>query len=174
MSSNLSGSYAYTDTLKGVYYGPGSIKTALPKLLGILGAKKALLVTGRSLFHKVPQQFIYLAIRILTSPQTDVVKIVENILKERNAYGATFYEIGEHAPVAGIKAGVRKFKEVEADVIVSVGGGSPVDASKAILYFLQGESGGPYLHQIAIPTTLSAAEYTVSIACTRSPWHVQI
>ncbi|KAI0779924.1 iron-containing alcohol dehydrogenase [Fomes fomentarius] len=154
MSSNLNGSYAYTDTLKGVYYGPGSVKTALPKLLGILGAKKALVVTGRSLFHK-----------------TDVVKTVENVLKERNAYGATFYEIGEHAPVAGIKAGVRKFKEVEADVIVSVGGGSPVDASKAILYFLQGESGGPYLHQIAIPTTLSAAEYTIGAGYTSEDGH---
>ena len=50
--SNLSGFYGYTDTLKGVFYGPGSVKTALPKLLDILGAKKALIVTGKSLFHK--------------------------------------------------------------------------------------------------------------------------
>lgn len=47
-------------------------------------------------------------------------------------------------------------------MIVSVGGGSPVDASKAILYFHQQETGGPTLRQIAIPTTLSAAEYSVS------------
>ena len=38
----------------------------------------------------------------------------------------------------------------------------PVDASKAILYFHQQETGGAFLSQIAIPTTLSAAEYTVS------------
>ncbi|RDX48032.1 alcohol dehydrogenase IV [Lentinus brumalis] len=152
--SNLSGSYAYTDTLKGVYYGPGSVKTALPQLLDILGAKKALIVTGKSLFHK-----------------TDVVKTVENILRERNAYGATFYEIGEHAPVAGIKAGVQKFKDVDADVIVSVGGGSPVDASKAILYFVQQERGGRYLPQIAIPTTLSAAEYTIGAGYTNEEGH---
>ncbi|TFK90383.1 alcohol dehydrogenase IV [Polyporus arcularius HHB13444] len=152
--SNLSGSYAYTDTLKGVYYGPGSVKTALPQLLDILGAKKALVVTGKSLFHK-----------------TDVVKTVETILRERNAYGATFYEIGEHAPVAGIKAGVQKFKDVDADVIVSVGGGSPVDASKAILYFVQQERGGRYLPQIAIPTTLSAAEYTIGAGYTNEEGH---
>jgi len=143
-SSNLSGYYAYTETLKGVYYGPGSVTTALPKLLNLLGAKKALLVTGKSLHDK-----------------TDVVKKVESILKQHNAYGATFYEIGQHAPVAGIRKGLSVFKEVGADVIVSVGGGSPVDASKAILYFQQQESGGPYLRQIAIPTTLSAAEYTI-------------
>ena len=67
-----------------------------------------------------------------------------------------------HAPVAGIHNGLRVFKESGADVIVSVGGGSPVDASKAILYFHQQETGDAYLSQIAIPTTLSAAEYTVS------------
>ncbi|OSD01319.1 iron-containing alcohol dehydrogenase [Trametes coccinea BRFM310] len=142
-SSNLSGSYSWIESLKGVYYGPGSVKTALPKLLKTLGAKKALVVTGRSLHDK-----------------TDIVKTVENILKEHNAYGATFYEIGQHAPVAGIRNGLKKFKEVGADVIVSVGGGSPVDAAKAILYFQQQETGGPFLNQIAIPTTLSAAEYT--------------
>ncbi|KAI0371119.1 iron-containing alcohol dehydrogenase [Pilatotrama ljubarskyi] len=142
-TTNLHGSYSWTDTLKGVYYGPGSVKTALPKLLNILGAKKAFVVTGRSLHDK-----------------TDVVKKVEDILKEHNAYGATFYEIGQHSPIAGIKSGLQQFKDVRADVIVSVGGGSPVDASKAILYFQQQETGGPFLRQIAIPTTLSAAEYT--------------
>lgn len=88
---------------------------------------------------------------------------VENILREHKAYGATFWNIGEHAPIAGIREGMKAFKDAGADVIVSVGGGSPIDASKAILYNLQQEAGGPYLRQIAIPTTLSAAEYTVRI-----------
>ncbi|CDO75524.1 hypothetical protein BN946_scf184871.g5 [Trametes cinnabarina] len=148
-SSDLRGSYSWTEPLKGIYYGPGSVKTALPKLLDILGAKKALVLTGRTLHDK-----------------TDVVKTVENILKERNAYGATFYEIGQHAPIAGIRNGLKQFKDVGADVIVSVGGGSPVDAAKAILYFQQQETGGPFLKQIAIPTTLSAAEYTAGAGYT--------
>lgn len=86
---------------------------------------------------------------------------MEAILKEHNAYGATFYEIGEHTPVAGIRNGLKIFKDNQCDVIVAVGGGSPVDGSKAMLYNLQQETGGPTLFQIAIPTTLSAAEYTV-------------
>ena len=90
-----------------------------------------------------------------------MVRKVESILREHNAYGATFWEIGEHAPVAGIRKGVKAFQDAGADVIVAVGGGSPIDASKAILYFIQEQTGGPYLRQIAIPTTLSAAEYTV-------------
>ena len=103
------------------------------------------------------------SIRLFSSSvlQTDVVKTVENVLREHDAYGATFYEIGQHAPVAGIRNGVKAFKDAGADVIVSVGGGSPIDASKAILYFVQQETGGPVLPQIAIPTTISAAEYTV-------------
>lgn len=91
------------------------------------------------------------------------MKKVEAILKARDAHGATFFEIGEHSPIAGIRNGIKAFKDCGADIIVAVGGGSPIDASKAILYMLQEEQGGPYLRQIAIPTTLSAAEYTVSI-----------
>jgi hypothetical protein len=52
-STELSGNYAWTQTLQGVHYGPGSISTTLPKLLDTLGASKALVVTGNSLYTKV-------------------------------------------------------------------------------------------------------------------------
>ncbi|KAA1476790.1 iron-containing alcohol dehydrogenase [Dentipellis sp. KUC8613] len=148
-STNLQGFYSWVEPIKGIYYGPGSVATALPKLRAAIGGKKALVVTGHSLYHK-----------------TDVVKKVEAILRAEDAHGATFYEIGQHSPVAGIRAGIQAFKDCGADHIVAVGGGSPVDASKAMLYFLQQETGGPYLHQIAIPTTLSAAEYTIGAGYT--------
>ncbi|KAH9485451.1 Maleylacetate reductase [Psilocybe cubensis] len=148
-SSPLSGFYSWTDTLKGVFYGPGSVKTALPKLLNILGVKKALVVTGKSLYHK-----------------TDVVKRVEDILKEYNAWGGTFYEIGEHSPISGIRNGIKEYRQTGCDCIVAVGGGSPVDASKAILYNIQLEVGGKTPPQIAIPTTLSAAEYSIGAGFT--------
>lgn len=90
---------------------------------------------------------------------------MEKVLKERDAYGATFYEIGEHAPITGIENGIQVFRESDADVIVSVGGGSPIDASKVIIHTIQKESRGAFYKQIAIPTTLSAAEYTVSCLC---------
>ncbi|KAF8070522.1 alcohol dehydrogenase IV [Lyophyllum atratum] len=146
---SLSGFYGWTDTLKGVYYGPGSTTTALPKLLDTLAIKKALVVTGKTLNDK-----------------TDVVKEVENLLKEHGAYGTTFYEIGQHSPISGIRRAIEIFRQYQCDGIVSVGGGSPIDASKAILYFLQKETGGPTLFQIAIPTTLSAAEYSIGAGYT--------
>ena len=98
--------------------------------------------------------------------QTDIIKKVEELLRRDGAYGGTFCDIGEHAPIAGIRVGVEAFRNAGADHIVSVGGGSPVDASKAILFMLRKDAGGTgeLLRQIAVPTALSAAEYTVCLS----------
>lgn len=87
------------------------------------------------------------------------------------ALAGTFAEIGEHAPVAGVEAGLRTLEDASSsgggvDVLVSVGGGSPIDAAKAIVfkYRERAKASNPSaraLPTIAIPTTLSAAEYTV-------------
>ena len=65
---------------------------------------------------------------------------MEKVLQDRDAYGATFYEIGEHSPIANIKKGVKAFKDSDADVIVSIWGGSPIDSSKVIIHTIQKES----------------------------------
>jgi alcohol dehydrogenase class IV len=70
-----------------------------------------------------------------------VVARIEDILKKCNVYGATFSEVGEHTPEAGIENGVSRLREVDADILVSVGRGSPppppIDASNAIIFRLQ-------------------------------------
>lgn len=91
-------------------------------------------------------------------------------MKEKQIYGGTFSEIGQHSPIADIKKGVEVLKDLNADTIVSVGGGSPIDAAKLILHFLKEERGGPVLTHVAIPTTLSAAEYTVSRGNSYPSW----
>ncbi|KAI0063597.1 hypothetical protein BV25DRAFT_1837564 [Artomyces pyxidatus] len=96
--STSKGSYAWPSTLKGVHYGPGCVSTVLPKLLSTIGGSRALVVTGRTLFTK-----------------TTVVKTVEDILRSNNTYGGTFHDIGEHAPIAGIHAGMQAFKDASAD-----------------------------------------------------------
>ncbi|KAJ6602415.1 alcohol dehydrogenase IV [Mycena vulgaris] len=146
----MSGSYGWTDTLKGIYYGPGCVATALPKLIQTLGVKKGLIVTGHSLYTK-----------------TDVVNTVADILKAHDAYAGVFTDIREHTPVAGINACIEVFHDTGADFIVALGGGSPIDGSKAIRYRIQEQTGAaapPF--QIAIPTTLSAAEYTIGAGYT--------
>lgn len=135
--------FGFTE-LDSVHYGPGCITEVLPKLLKALGAKKVLLLTGKSLYTK-----------------TDVVKKVESLLKSHDLYGDTFYEIGQHSPVEGINKGISAFKACGATAIVSVGGGSPVDAAKVMCYRMQEADGGEFVRQVAIPTTLSAAEYSM-------------
>lgn len=127
---------------------------APPPRLQELGATKALILTGRSLATK-----------------TSLISHIESILG--SAHGATFYSIGEHAPVSGIHAARAELERVGADVIVTVGGGSPVDAAKAVAYFVheQGEQKGndhpdSFVPQIAIPTTLSVAETTMNAGYT--------
>lgn len=51
--SELYGSYAYSLSLKNVFYGPGCTEFALPALLKQLGASSAFIVTGKSLDTKV-------------------------------------------------------------------------------------------------------------------------
>lgn len=52
-STALHGFYGWTDSLKGIYYGPGSLESSLPKLRSAIGGTKALIVTGKSLYNKV-------------------------------------------------------------------------------------------------------------------------
>ncbi|KAJ6543863.1 alcohol dehydrogenase IV [Mycena capillaripes] len=148
--SALSGSYGWTDTLKSIQYGPGCVATALPKLIQTLGGKKGLIVTGRSL-----------------STKTDVVSKVAEILKAHDAYAGVFTDFGEHTPVAGINACIKVYQDSGADFFVALGGGSPIDGAKAVRYRIQEQTGAaapPF--QIAIPTTLSAAEYTIGAGYT--------
>ena len=58
------------------------------------------------------------------------MKTVESILRAQNAYGATFYDIGEHSPLAGIRAGVAAFDHATDFNVPSV---SPVDPPKAAM-----------------------------------------
>lgn len=149
----------YRNTLlQAVYFGPGCIATSLPTAIETLNLKhkKAFILTGKSLATK-----------------TKVIERVQEILSAKGYYsGETFYEIGEHAPVAGIREAVERIKCSNADVIVAVGGGSPIDAAKAVSFYRHQEEHGeksawdPLTHPdlfiptIAVPTTLSVAETT--------------
>ncbi|KAJ7067863.1 alcohol dehydrogenase IV [Mycena amicta] len=146
----MTGSYAWTDTLKGIHYGPGCTAVALPKLMETLGVKKGLIVTGRSLYTK-----------------TDVISKVEAILTGVDAFAGVFTDMGEHSPVGGINGCIKVLEDSKADFIIAVGGGSPIDGSKAVRYrFMEKTGSASPIPQIAIPTTLSAAEYSIGAGYT--------
>ncbi|MDB5075119.1 MAG: NAD-dependent methanol dehydrogenase [Chloroflexi bacterium] len=132
------GEYSFLP-LERVIYGAGS----LGRLAGEadrLGGRKAMILTGHSL-----------------ATQTPLVKKVESQLGERHA--GTFAGIRQHVPESGIAEAAALARQLGADLLVSLGGGSPIDAAKAVARTLAADT-GTYLPHIALPTTLSAAEFS--------------
>jgi maleylacetate reductase len=95
----------------------------------------------------------------------------------------TFSQIGAHSPREGVVEGARQAREAGADLLVAVGGGSVIDATKAMLMCLwlgldSAEAMEPYredlpkaqrqtigatgdpIRMLAVSTTLSASEFT--------------
>ncbi|OJD15520.1 hypothetical protein AJ78_04216 [Emergomyces pasteurianus Ep9510] len=148
IDSSLRGAYT-ASPIKYMLYGRGCI-TSLPTVIENIGASKAYIITGKSLREKTP-----------------VISRIEEILGEARHAG-TYSGVREHAPIADIEAAVAAVKKSGADVLLSVGGGSPIDAAKAVAYHLhkssangqQGKQEEKWISSIAVPTTLSVAETT--------------
>ncbi len=68
-----------------------------------------------------------------------------------------FTGVVQHVPRGSVNALAAELKRLNADCVVSFGGGSPIDSCKVALYGLLPER---ELIHIAVPTTLAAAEFT--------------
>lgn len=62
-------------------------------------------------------------------------------------------------PIEAIREATDLVKSSGADVLISIGGGSPIDSAKAIAYQIH-QTTGKWIPSIAVPTTLSVAETT--------------
>lgn len=133
----MNGVYTFLP-LEKVHYGSGSV-AALPDEVDRLGRQRVLIVTGNTVAHETP-----------------LVDRLADLLGRRHA--GTFSDVRAHVPESCVQAAAAMAREREVDLLLSVGGGSPVDAAKATAWILAGD-GDPPPH-IAVPTTLSAAEYS--------------
>ena len=138
----------------------------LPELMDWFGYRRAYIVCSRTL-----------------NTRTDVIRRLATALGER-CVGITD-AVGEHSPLSNVLAGAREAHALDADVIVSVGGGSVMDMCKTMqlciseqvfdrsnLLQLQMKMSAdgteviaasrtsPRVRQIAIPTTLATSEWT--------------
>jgi len=95
---------------------------------------RAFIITGRSLNEK-----------------TGLISLVEALLGGRHA--GTFAGIGQHTPGWTVEKAAVEAELAVTDLLVSVGGGSVIDGTKAVA------RGLGYPQQVAIPTTLSGAEW---------------
>jgi maleylacetate reductase len=119
-----------------VHFGAG----CLEKIGEEAGAKdRAFVVTGRTLYEK-----------------TDLVRRVEALLGGK--HGGTFPGMGQHTPGSSVEEAVRRARG--SDLLVSVGGGSVVDGTKAVARELG------YPTHVAVPTTLSGAEWAHRVGVT--------
>jgi alcohol dehydrogenase len=148
-----SGEYHFT-RLETVVFGAGKVE-ALGRELARRGAKRALIVTGKTLGR---------------SKLLDKVKSAVG-----PALAGVFAGAAQHVPSQTVTELVAEARRVGADAMVSFGGGSPIDTVKNAAWQLMGgragsrtidfsgttadKGGGEILH-IAIPTTLSAGEFT--------------
>jgi alcohol dehydrogenase class IV len=127
--------------LRRLFYGPHVVREKLVSCLRD-DTGKAFVITGSSLATKTP-----------------LVKLVEEILTS-SRHAGTFSGIRQHASVAPLLEALDLVQGDETvNTIITIGGGSPIDSGKSIIYHANQKS-SRWLDHIAIPTTLSAAECT--------------
>jgi alcohol dehydrogenase class IV len=145
-----------------VIFGAGALSD-LPQAVERLGMKRAFIITGKTLATK-----------------TEWISRVQALLGDRCA--GVFSETSQHVPKRTILEAATQAGDAQADGLVSVGGGSPIDTAKGVALCLaegiRDEAGlnryatphrsaesEPFqssrpIPQVAIPTTLSAGEHT--------------
>lgn len=144
MSNPLQGEYFFLPQ-EHVIFGAGSLAKLADEVQRV-GGQRAFLVTGNSL-----------------ATQSDVVQRVEQALGSLHI--GTFSSIRQHSPKGDAAQAAEQARTLNADVLISVGGGSPIDATKAVAMALSTDQKN-FLPHIAIPTTLSAAEFSHLVGVT--------
>ena len=143
------------------YHGAGAIQHIVYEVRS-RSFKKALVVTDKDLI------------------KFNVVEKVTALLDKAGLAYEIFDEVKANPSVDVIKKGVAKFKQSSADYLIAIGGGSPIDSSKAIGIIINNPEfedvlsleGVAPTHQkcvpiIAIPTTAgTAAEVTINYVIT--------
>jgi lactaldehyde reductase len=150
--------YILTETS---YFGRGC-RTELPEIIKDRNFRRVLLVTDQSLID------------------AGVVSKVTTILDQAKIKFKVFSDVEPNPTISNVLAGVDVCKDFEADVIVAVGGGSPMDTAKGIsivmtnpdradIVSLNGLSNtlNPGLPLICVPTTHgTASEVTINYVIT--------
>jgi alcohol dehydrogenase class IV len=126
-----SGTHTFLRTER-VHFGAGSLEKLGEEARS---RDRAFVITGRSLHEK-----------------TGLIQRVEALLGGKHA--GTYAGIGQHTPGGAVEEAAAEAESSAADLLVSVGGGSVVDGTKAVARELG------YPAQVAVPTTLSAAEWS--------------
>lgn len=160
---SVAGVVQFLPTVERILFGEGCVAAHLQEEVARLGGRRPLLVTTPSLHRS-------------SGPLAEALAALGPDL------GAVFPGCREHVPLDSVIAAARAANEAGADLVITLGGGSVIDTGKALRAclaagltsereladFLRSAPPltAPLLPQIAIPTTLSGAEYTRSFSAT--------
>ncbi|NTQ76584.1 lactaldehyde reductase [Enterococcus faecium] len=148
------------------YFGKGAIESIVPEFQQ-RGFSKAAVITDKGLIeHGIA---------------TKVTKLLDNAAIDYALYDG----IVPNPTIQNVKDGVAFVKEAEADCLIAIGGGSPIDTAKAIgiiltnpefsdVISLEGvaDTKNPCLPVLAVPTTSgTAAEVTINYVITDEANH---
>ncbi len=99
-----------------IYYGPNAIS----ELKNLKGYKKAFIVTGGQSMRK-----------------TGFLKKLDDVLKETGLETRIYDGVEPDPSIERVYDGAKAMREFQPDVIVAIGGGSPMDAAKAMWVFYE-------------------------------------
>lgn len=133
-----SGTYVFLPIDK-VIYGPGTV-TQLPAEVDRIGGSRVVVVTTTSIAEK-----------------SALVSEVQDLLDGRCV--SSFSAMRQHTPSGTVTSLCEELKRSEADMVVSLGGGSVIDGVKAAVLAVARDT-GEFLPHVALPTTLSASEFS--------------
>lgn len=120
---------------------------------------------------------------VCTDPDLIKFKVVDKVidlLKEHKIDFEIFSDVQANPTIKNVQDGVAKFKEVGADVVIAIGGGSAMDTAKAIAIIIKNPefedvrsleglspTKNPCVPILAVPTTAgTAAEVTINYVIT--------
>jgi maleylacetate reductase len=75
-------------------------------------------------------------------------------------FSGVFSGIKQHAPESGIRNATKAAQGANADALISLGGGSPIDSTKIVAMEISNRFQQALLPHLAVPTTLSSAEFS--------------
>ncbi len=102
-----------------IYFEPGSFDTFFTQEIKEMGAKRALIVCSGS------------AVR------TGATARLETYLRDAGIAAAVFSEVQADPTVETVMRGAEAMRKFEPDLIIALGGGSPIDAAKAMWLFYE-------------------------------------
>ena len=138
--------------------------------------------------NRLDARAVYVMASGTLNRETDVVDTVRRVLGNRLA--GLCAKIGSHTPRIDVVAATNEAREVKADLILTVGGGSVTDAAKMVGLCLGNDITAPEqldrfravvtpdgkterpavkpppIRAVDVPTTLSAGEFTAMAGCT--------